>query len=99
MLQCGLVSIPLGITYMADRLGDDGSEITRSIEHINLSQDLVLSTRCSKLESSATDHFPIVACTNLHICKNQTSQTSAKINYQKINEKFHKNKMVGLFEK
>ena len=79
MLQCGLVSIPLGITYMADRLGDDGSEITSSIDHIYLSQDIVPSTRCSKLESSATDHLPIMACTNLYVKTKPVKQAQKTI--------------------
>ena len=61
LIQCGLVQLPLGITYVADRLNDDGSEITSSLDHIYLSVDLENNTKCFKLDSSGTDHLPIVA--------------------------------------
>ena len=79
MTQCGLVIIPLGITYTADRLNDDGSKITSSLDHVYLSLDLVPSTKCHKLENSATDHLPIVASTILLTKTNHNFKTQKAV--------------------
>ena len=55
------VSLDLGITYTADRLKDDGSELSSAIDHIYASTCLNQSIEVYKLENGATDHVPIVA--------------------------------------
>ena len=65
LLQCGLELSQIGTTYTADRLSAEGNEITSALDHVYISKDLVPNTKCYKLDCSATDHLPIVACTNL----------------------------------
>ena len=65
LTQCGLTSLSLGITYTADRLSDDGSEITSALDHIYVSEELRPNMDFYKLDNSATDHLPIVACMDL----------------------------------
>ena len=67
LTQCGLSEKKLGITYTADRLTEDGSEITSALDHVYLSQDLIKNTESFKLQSSATDHLPILAVINMTV--------------------------------
>ena len=89
-MQCGLVIIPLGITYTADRLNDDGSKITSSLDHVYLSLDLVPSTKCHKLENSATDHLPIVASTILLTKTNHNFKTQKAVTKSLLNKDWTK---------
>ena len=65
LTQCGITTVELGITYTADRLSDEGLEITSAIDHLYLSNDLVENTKHFKLDSRATDHLPVGATVNL----------------------------------
>ena len=42
LAQSGMFSVPLGHTYQADRLSDNGDPIVSSIDHIYLSANLLL---------------------------------------------------------
>jgi len=73
LTQCGLSENKLGITYTADRIAEDGSEITSALDHVYRSQDLVKNTESFKLQSSATDHLPVVTVINMTV-KTQTGR-------------------------
>ena len=74
LFTCGLTCEKLGLTYTADRLSPDGSEISSAIDHIYISQDIKPKVTTSKLESSATDHLPIMASFSLQRTKKITQQ-------------------------
>ena len=76
LTQCGLSEVNLGITYTADRLAEDGSEITSAIDHVYLSQNLVNIVDSYKLDNSATDHLPIV--TVVKVSKQLNTNTDNK---------------------
>ena len=59
--QCGLEIVNIGKTYLADRLSDEGLIIESAIDHTYISTELKRKTIVSKLETSSTDHLPIVA--------------------------------------
>ena len=61
LMQCGLITLQLGITYTADRLNEDGTEITSALDHIYVSNELSKTMEYFKLDNNATDHVPIVA--------------------------------------
>ena len=77
LTQCGLLSPPMGITYTADRVGEDGMEITSALDHVYHSEDLVSNLRLAKLDNSSTDHLPIVAKLELS-CDNKSSRKKQK---------------------
>ena len=54
-------NVELGNTYLADRLTEDGNIIESALDHTYLSSDLKSRTSVSKLDSSSTDHLPIIA--------------------------------------
>ena len=81
LTQCGLSEVNLGITYTADRLAEDGSEITSAIDHVYLSQNLVNIVDSYKLDNSATDHLPIV--TVVKVSKQLNTNTDNKKTYKK----------------
>ena len=60
LTNCGLSQIQMGITYTADRLSAGGSEITSALDHIYISTSIENKIRTRKLDTSATDHLPIV---------------------------------------
>ena len=60
LAQSGMFSVPLGHTYQADRLSDNGDPIVSSIDHIYLSANLEDYTQAFKLSNSSTDHVPII---------------------------------------
>ena len=41
LAQCGIINVPLGTTYTADRLNDDGSEIRSALDHVYTSQSFL----------------------------------------------------------
>ena len=43
LTQCGLQVIPLGITYTADRLNEEGLEITSAIDHIFICPNVIVN--------------------------------------------------------
>ena len=59
--NCGLKQMHLGKTFLADRLTPEGYEIESSLDHIYISESLLNKIRTYKLDSSATDHLPIIA--------------------------------------
>ena len=63
---CGLENVELGNTYLADRLTDEGMTIESALDHTYLSAELKKSTKVNKLDTSSTDHLPIVANTYIH---------------------------------
>ena len=58
--QCGMSLINLGTTYTADRLGVGNQEITSSLDHIYVTNELKTKILAKKLDNSATDHVPIM---------------------------------------
>ena len=65
LAQCGLSNINLGATYQADRLSELGEVIESALDHVYISDDIKTATLVKKLETSSTDHVPIIAVLNL----------------------------------
>ena len=59
LAQCGIINVPLGTTYTADRLNDDGSEIRSALDHVYTSQSFLQALVTKKLLCTATDHVPV----------------------------------------
>ena len=57
---CGLEVMDLGNTYLADRLTSDGNVIESALDHIYLSSKLLSQATVNKLQTSSTDHVPII---------------------------------------
>ena len=93
LAQCGLIQIPLGTTYTADRLGEDGSEILSALDHIYLSLDTKKNTECYKLDCSGTDHLPIVACISINP-KARLASTAKKILRKRSMKDFTKTRWI-----
>ena len=72
-----MFSVPLGHTYQADRLSDNGDPIVSSIDHIYLSANLENYTQAFKLSNSSTDHVPII--TKLKQTKNTNGNEGKKV--------------------
>ena len=51
----------LGNTYLADRLTGEGMTIESALDHTYISTDLKMRAEVFKLETSSTDHVPIIA--------------------------------------
>ena len=65
LAQCGLESLDIGKTYMADRLRSDGTIIESALDHIYVSHDQNTKITAKKLDTSSTDHLPIMAEINI----------------------------------
>ena len=50
LIQCGLTQVPLGPTYLADRLDENGMEIQSAIDHAYVSQSMMSRTNIQKLD-------------------------------------------------
>ena len=61
LAQCGLTNINLGVTYQADRISEQGEVIESALDHAYISDDIMITITVKKLETSSTDHVPIVA--------------------------------------
>ena len=69
-------NVELGNTYLADRLTEDGNIIESALDHTYLSSYLKSRTSVSKLDSSSTDHLPIIAKIALDLrAKTNTKKT------------------------
>ena len=94
LIQCGLTQIPLGPTYLADRLDENGMEIQSPIYHAYVSKSILSRTNVQKLENSANDHLPIMAS---FILKNQTqivkNKSSGSI-YKRSMKDFNKTRWI-----
>lgn len=60
LVQCGLHLIPLGVTYIADRLSPENQEITSALDHAYVTSGDEHRIHARKIENSATDHLPII---------------------------------------
>ena len=60
LVQCGLHLIPLGVTYIADRLSPENQEITSALDHTYVTSGDEHRIHARKIENSATDHLPII---------------------------------------
>ena len=94
LIQCGLTQVPLGPTYLADRLDENGMEIQSAIDHAYVSQSMMSRTNIQKLDNSATDHLPILAS---FILKNQTQILKTKSSgsiYKRSMKDFNKTRWI-----
>ena len=57
---CGLELRNVGNTHLADRLSQDGGAIESALDHTYTSADLKDRSQLMKLETSSTDHVPII---------------------------------------
>ena len=94
LIQCGLSIIPLGITYTADRLNEDGSEITSALDHIYFSTNTNQSVEFYKLDNSATDHVPIIAELNLNTKAERKPDPSQKTIRKRSMKNFTKKRWI-----
>jgi len=65
IITCGLENLELGKTYLADRLRKDGTIIESALDHIYVSLDQNTKVTGKKMDTSSTDHLPIIA--EIHI--------------------------------
>ena len=78
LAQCGLTNIDLGNTYLADRLDNQGNTIQSALDHIYVNDSLLNRAKCVKLETSSTDHVPIIARINMLLYSRSEKQITPK---------------------
>ena len=55
----------MGVTYLADRLNENGETIESALDHLCVSNDLMDVIKNKKLKDSGTDHVPIMIALKL----------------------------------
>ena len=93
LTQCGLKIHNLGKTYLADRLNPDGNEIESCLDHIYSSETLTNSMNTHKLDNSATDHLPIIACFETNKTMKSKTGTKAPV-FKRSMKNFNKNRWI-----
>ena len=58
--QCGLFNQPIGNTYMADHITNNGQVPESAIDHVYHSNGIKEKILCKTLANSSTDHLPVV---------------------------------------
>ena len=66
LINCGLKTVDLGLTYLADRLNEMCNTIESALDHMYISEEFENSVKCSKLKDGGTDHVPIMAIITLN---------------------------------
>ena len=61
LAMSGMQVMDVGMTYLADRLTQDGDIIESALDHIYVSTELANEIGARKSEESSTDHVPIIA--------------------------------------
>ena len=59
--QNGMMSIYMGNTYLADNMTQKGNIAESALDHIYITKEMKERVKGHKLETSATDHLPIIA--------------------------------------
>ena len=93
LTQCGLTVLNLGKTYLADRLNPDGNEIESCLDHIYASETIKNSLKTHKLDNSATDHLPIIACFETNKAMRNKSCPKAPV-YKRSMKNFNKTRWI-----
>ena len=94
LTQCGLINIPLGYTYTADRLDENGSVISSALDHFYASEAFAPHLKTQKLTSTATDHVPIAAFFVLNSKSTPNKTTKQKTITKRTMKNFTKTRWI-----
>ena len=78
LAQCGLENLELGKTYLADRLRKDGTIIESALDHIYVSLDKNTKVTGKKMDTSSTDHLPIIAEIRIKVQQGKKAESIQK---------------------
>ena len=92
LAMSGMQVMDIGMTYLADRLTQDGDIIESALDHIYVSTELANEIGARKSEESSTDHVPIIA----ELKNEKKTETKTEDHNQKEYEKLHRTKMEGM---